>query len=351
MTENPFVKDYKSTAVYLLVWLFISAFYFSLLYWGIGIPLETALPDSLIYNFIFAGLGLSLWYPVKFIRYEKEKSIRFLFTHLAGSIITVIIWLLLSYLILISYSGFSDTYKDFFISTLAWRILTGILFYFLFIAFYYLIIYYSSYEERKTREAELKSLITEAELKSLKFQINPHFIFNSLNSISSLTVTDTGKAREMIMKLADFLRYTISNNTKLENSLKEEVENIRLYLDIERTRFDDKFEYREEINAECLEIPLPNMLLQPLFENAIKHAVYETLDKIIIVLRCSTSEGFLKIEVENTCEAESQKKGTGVGLQNIGERLALIYKRRDLFRVEKTDNTFLVKIFIPLTGS
>jgi two-component system, LytTR family, sensor kinase len=348
MLENPLLRDRKSLLLYLVVWLMVMVLYFSLLYWGLRIPLLTALADSLVFNLILAGMGLGFWYPAKFISFDKERFSRFLLTHIAAGVIAVLLWLSVGFII----TGIvlnTELYNNFFYSTLAWRILTGILFYFLIISFYYTIIYYSEYRDRLSKEAELRSLITEAELRSLKFQINPHFIFNSLNSISSLTVTDPVNARTMIIKLADFLRYTISNNSRQMNTLSEELNSIKLYLDIEKIRFPDKFNYLEDVENTCREIQLPNMLLQPLIENAVKHSVYDALGMILINIRCQRHNDFLQIDVTNTIEQDTAKPGTGVGLKNIFERLLLIYGRNDLMKVERNEGEFRVRLFIPLS--
>jgi two-component system, LytTR family, sensor kinase len=349
MLSNPLFRDLKSFLLYLIVWLFITLLYFSLIYLGLQVPLFTAVTDSLIFNLILAGLGLGFWYPARFIIFEKEKLASFLFTHLSAAAISVVLWLSMGYIIAGMLISDQTGYNDFFYSTLAWRILTGILFYFLLISFYYTIIYYSEFQEKILKEAELKSLITEAELKSLKFQINPHFVFNSLNSISSLTISDPPAARAMINKLADFLRYTISNNSRNMNTLDDELNNIRLYLDIEQIRFGDKFEYTESVGTECRKMPVPNMILQPLIENAIKHSVYDALEKIFIKVECTGDNEFLNITVTNTIEKDSSASGTGVGLKNIAERLLLVYGRGDLFRFIRGDKEFKVNLYIPLS--
>jgi len=183
----------------------------------------------------------------------------------------------------------------------------------------------------------------------LKFQINPHFIFNSLNSLSALTTINPKKAKVMIQKLADFLRYTLSNNEIQKNKLHEELKNINLYLEIEKIRFEDKFEYIEKINEECKQVEVPNMILQPLIENAIKHAVYETLDKVTLTLTCIRENHFLKLNLTNNYDKETDaKKNSGIGLKNIEERLRLLYSRDNLLKVNKTDDTFSVSMYIPL---
>jgi LytS/YehU family sensor histidine kinase len=216
-------------------------------------------------------------------------------------------------------------------------------------SFYYIIIYYSDFKERAVRETELKNLVTEAELKNLKFQINPHFIFNSLNSMSALTAIDPDKAKSMILKLADFLRYTLANNEKQKNKLNEELKNIKLYLEIEKIRFEDKFEFVDEVAPECLSFEVPNMILQPLFENAIKHAVYETLSAVKLTLKGKTENDFLVLSLTNNFEEEAKaKKGAGIGLKNISNRLELIYGQKDLMKVDKENHIFRVTLFIPV---
>lgn len=321
-----------------------------MIYWGIKEPLSIAVPDSLIFNLLLAGLGLSFWYPAKFIQLDNQRFIRFLFTHISGSIISVIFWLAAGFLITGMLVSEQDAYSNFFFSTLAWRILVGVLFYFLVVSFYYVIIYYSEYQQKIAKEKELKNLITEAELRSLKFQINPHFIFNSLNSISSLTMSNPRSAQTMLLKLADFLRYTVSNNSKHMSRLEDELKNIKLYLEIEKIRFEEKFDFIEEVDEECRKVSVPNMLLQPLIENAIKHSVYEALNKVVIKLHCRHNKEFLNIEISNTVEKDSISKGTGTGLKNISERLLLHYGRSDLLKIVKQEGLFKVSLFIPVSG-
>ena len=199
------------------------------------------------------------------------------------------------------------------------------------------------------KESELKTLVTEAELRSLKFQINPHFIFNSLNSMSALTEIDPKRAKSMILKLAEFLRFILATNEKEKNTLREELKNIKLYLEIEKVRFEDKFDYTEVIEDNCWSVEIPSMILQPLFENAIKHAVYETLDKVTLSLNAKQENNYLNIVLENNYdESSTPRKGTGVGLRNIEERLQLIYREANLMEVKKGNGNFRVSLFFPI---
>jgi LytS/YehU family sensor histidine kinase len=304
--------------------------------------------DSLISNGLYLFIGIGIWYTVKFNSLENYSSNKILINHVTGSILTSAIWILSIYFILSASFSDNKTYLVFLESSLIWRFLIGILFYAVFTAIYYVIIYYNNFQEKLLRESELNALVKEAELSALKYQINPHFIFNSLNSISSLTLSNPKLAQEMTIKLSAFMRNTISKNEKQKKSLKEEINNAKLYLEIEKIRFADKFEFYDEISEECSTIEVPGMILQPLMENAIKHGVYESLGKVMIKLYCRDENDYFIIVVENNFDPESvPRKGEGIGLKNIRSRLKLIYNYDNLLRTEQDKNTFRASIFIP----
>lgn len=349
MISNPILKNARNILGYIFFWLLISTTYVLILIYSEQIDLRIAIADGIIFNILLAGFGLSYWYSVNYISFENSSIQKIIISHIIGGVISVLIWLAAGFIITNFITGSSENYSVFFMNNIGWRFLVGMLFYFLIVSFYYSIIYYTNFHEKILRENELKNLVTQAELKSLKFQINPHFIFNSLNSMSALTTIDPSKARSMILKLADFLRYTLVNNERQQNKLREELNSIKLYLEIEKIRFEDKFDYVEEISPECCEMPVPNMLLQPLFENAIKHAVYESLEKVTLKFKCYAENDFLNISLENNFEQMSENRnGSGIGLKNINERLKLIYGLNNLMNVEKTPDKFKVNIFIPL---
>ncbi len=348
MSLNPILKSPKSILLYLLFVLTIAVLYINLISLEGNVSFTIKLVDAIAFNLLIAALGLSFWYSSVYLSVENNQITKIILTHFGGGILISVVWLALGYFAVISIINDTDMFGNFFIKTIKSRFIIGILYYFLLTAFYYVVIYYSEFQERTVKETELKNLVTEAELRSLKFQINPHFIFNSLNSMSALTEIDPKKAKQMIIKLADFLRYTLANNDRQQNTLNEELKNIKLYLDIEKIRFDDKFIYVEELHEECGKTEIPSMILQPLFENAIKHAVYETLDAVTIKLTCTKQDDFLKITLCNNFEGESHKKGAGVGLKNIKDRLSLIYQQDNLMEIKKENGKFIVNIFIPL---
>jgi sensor histidine kinase YesM len=352
MQDNPILRNFRNIVILFLYSISFAVVSLLILYFGLELDLYSAIVESLVSATILCGLTIIWHYPAKYISIEQNHLLKIFLSHTVTAIISSGLWVLFIYIVMVPVLGFDETYQNYFYKTVLWRFLVGWLLYAIVVSFYYLISYYSESQERALKESELKNLVTQAELKSLKFQINPHFIFNSLNSMSALTEIDPKKAKEMIIKLADFLRYILATNEREKNKLSEELKNIRLYLDIEKIRFEEKFDYSEQLDKECNNAEIPNMILQPLFENVIKHAVYETFDKVHLTLNCSFNNGFLKINlVNNFDESSKSRKGAGVGLKNINDRLNLIYSRNDLMEVKKEKGIFSVTLFIPVSDS
>ncbi|MCX6152451.1 MAG: histidine kinase [Ignavibacteriales bacterium] len=346
--NNPLLK-LKNFIYYLIFWTTVSIVQFILLAEALAFPWGYAALDSLISNVSFMLLGVSLWYMVKYINIQENTFIKVLLQNSVGIILSALIAVGITDFIFRNILLSDDQTMKFLYSTFYWRLLLGVLYFTLIVSINYLIIFYYNLRDKIEREVELNTLVKEAELRTLKYQLNPHFIFNSLNSISSLTITNPDRAREMIIKLSGFLRSTLSENEKQTNELGEELKNIKLYLDIEKIRFGDKFELIEDYTPECLKVKVPNMIFQPLFENAIKYGVYESLEKIFIKVKCSRENNYLKFTVENNFDEEIRiKKGKGIGLQNIKNRLSLIYNQDNLLSVEKKKDLFTVNVFIPI---
>ena len=343
---NPITNNNKYIMNYALVWSLIMGAHFAVLHWYYHISIGIAAVDSLLFNVFFAFLGISLW---NLVRYGKSNQnfINLLASHIVSALLIIGFWLVSGYLIL-RYAIDDVLYLSFLDSSFPWRIITGLFYYSLFVMVYYVVVYYQDIQEKVKQEANLKTLIKEVELNALKNQINPHFLFNSLNSVSSLTITSPEKAQEMIIKLSEYLRYSLSNEEQQITTLKTELENIRLYLEIEKIRFGDRLNFQFNCNEETLNSTIPAMILQPLFENAIKHGVYESTETINIVLDAELKEGKLELSLKNDFDPTAkQTKGEGIGLRNTKERLFLIYKENNLLYIEKTGNIFTISIKIP----
>jgi LytS/YehU family sensor histidine kinase len=224
----------------------------------------------------------------------------------------------------------------------------GFSFYTILVLIYYLSIYYQNLQDKTVREASLQASVKEAELNVLKSQLNPHFIFNSLNSISSLTMTAPEKAQDMVIKLSEFLRYSLHQKQNRITTLKDELQSLKLYLDIEKIRFGERLCLQENIPEDCLQQQLPHMLLQPIFENAIKHGVYESTEPVLITVDGACEPALLTLKISNTYDPEAVgRKGEGVGLNNVKNRLRLVYGGGELLKIYHTDHIFTVTLLIP----
>ena len=345
--QNPILKHRTYIIFYLIGWLIIALAHVFVLQFYFDIGLEISIVDSIVFNFIFAILGINLWYVVRFSK-NYSSTYNLILNHLLAATITCLIWLTIGFYILLAIYETKVFYIDFLKVSLPWRAITGILFYSVFIMLYYLIIYYEDLQEKTQNETKLNTLIQEAKLNALKSQINPHFLFNSLNSISSFTISNPEKAQEMIIKLSDFLRYSLGHDKNEKTSLKNELNNLQKYIDIEKVRFGKRMNFSLEIPDNCYEIPIPNMILQPLIENTIKHGVYNSSEEVKVTLSCKNENNRLIIKLKNNYNQKtSNKKGEGIGLKNIGQRLQLIYNRSDLLKINKSENLFEVILIIP----
>lgn len=345
--EHPVFYNRRSAFIYLAAWMGITAIQVAIVYFYSVNNLRLAIGDAVVYNMIYAVLGLVVWFPVRFTQAGKKNMVNLLINHLTSLILILLIWGLIGYFVLLN-SIPDPEYALFLKRAIPFRIISGVFYYLILVLIYYLIIYYNDLHERQIAEAKLIGNLKEAELNVLKSQINPHFLFNSLNSISSLTITNSEKAREMIIKLSDFLRYTVSMEKTGFSSLEKEIENVRKYLEIEKVRFGNKLQFEFQVEKECLQQELPLMILQPLYENSIKHGVYEADQPVFISTRCSKQENFLQITISNNFEpGPSSRKGAGLGLHNIKERLKLIYQADDLLSISKKERQFTVNLLIP----
>lgn len=213
------------------------------------------------------------------------------------------------------------------------------------------LLWYSQEEQKETESRKLRAekLSREAELYKLRQQLQPHFLFNSLNSISALTASDPVKARYMIHQLSDFLRHTLKKDEQEWNSFGEELQYLRLYLDIEKIRFGYRLQTEIIFNEEVLHFRLPALLLQPVVENAIKFGLYDTIGEVMIRIEVGRSGNILKIMVQNPFDPETAQpiRGTGFGLSSIRRRLFLLFARNDLLTTKKENENFITTILIP----
>jgi len=313
-----------------------------------NLPFQISIVDAIIFNSIYSILGLILWCAIRFAQPKDPTFSTLAIYQLAFLAVLLIVWAGSSYSLLRAIFSTRLIYLDFLDNSIPWRLISGTFFYFLLVLVYYLVIYYNNLQEKTKAEGRLNEMVRESELNLLKSQINPHFLFNSLNSISSLTITNPEQAREMTIKLSDFLRYSVSMGNNRFSTLGKELEHIRKYLDIEKVRFGQKLQYVFTIDEKCLNCEIPVMILQPLYENAVKHGVYESSGEVLVMTTARVVKGYLEILITNDFEPGApSKKGTGIGLANIRERMKLIYKDEQLVTTQVKGNKFEVLLVLP----
>jgi two-component system, LytTR family, sensor kinase len=222
--------------------------------------------------------------------------------------------------------------------------------YWLILFVYYAFDYYAKYRDRELRATQLAARLTMSQLEALRMQLNPHFLFNTLNSISSLMYTNVDAADAMITRLGDFLRMTLETDTAQEVPLRQELDFLEHYLEIERIRFEERLTVRMDVDEEALAASFPNLGLQPLLENAIHHGIAKLPHGGTIELSARRSDGRLLIGIRNDRPRPdlNAKLREGIGLSNIRARLVQLYGAAHELRLQDlADGGLLVSLSIP----
>ena len=320
-----------------------------LFYFAFGSFTQVIIPDIIVSFIIYSGIALVLWYPFSYFNASISKPTVLISNLVAIGAITLTIWAVITWFLVGQLLPDGTDYATYWEVTFPYRIGTGIFIYGLIILSYYLFISLTNLSEKNAKEARLENLLKETEIKMLRSQINPHFLFNCLNSISSLTITDPEKAREMVIKLSDFMRYALSKKDEQPVSLRSELENLRLYLDIEKVRFGERLSIEENIEEKCLDTKIPVMLLQPLIENAVKHGVYESTESVRISTRTKIIDNHVTISITNNFDTSApSKRGTGTGLMNVSRRLELFYGNNASISTLNEKGFYTVTISLPV---
>ena len=202
--------------------------------------------------------------------------------------------------------------------------------------------YYARYREREFRAAQLESQLAQAQLQALKMQLHPHFLFNTLNAIAGLVRDRKDKAAvQMLAGLSDLLRHTLENAGKQEIPLREELDFLELYLDIQQMRFSDRLKVQMEVAPETLNARVPNLILQPLVENAIRHGIAARVSSGLIAVSARLVNGLLQLKVADDGPGLKRdwrmEDGAGIGLSNTRERLNQLYGREHRFEVRNRE--------------
>lgn len=347
--KHPVLESRSNLIIWWLAWLVLAVSQSLLIYFSYGSSIDAAVTDSAVSMLLYGLLGLAAWYPLKYILPSGNQVIATAINIILTGSLTIFVWLLASRFLTRAIVTEKPDYDLLWHSVIVFRTTAGVLLFFVIILVYYLFISATRLAEKASRQAQLETQLREGELKMLRSQINPHFLFNSLNSISSLTVTDPPRAREMIVKLSDFMRYSLSLRTDQPVTFGNEMESLRLYLEIEKVRFGERLVIEEDISPECLPALMPGMLLQPLYENAVKHGVYESTGKVFIRTLATRSDDLIVISIVNNIDNEAvvTRKGAGIGLKNVSSRLELFFGTKAELSVRRDKDIFSVTVKFP----
>jgi len=305
-----------------------------------------AVPLCLIYAFI----GLSTWYSCKATPIEKTSRPRLFLTHTVANLIISALWVgiakVLAYGLsqLPAFQGLDQRFAP----QIPVLFGVGFLLYSVTVASNYVVLTLEESQAAQARAMETSILARDAELRALRAQINPHFLFNSLNSISALTSLNPAKAREMCILLADFLRMTLGLGEKALVPLQEELNLLQRFLAIEKVRFGDRLQVDAHVDAQAKSCLVPPLILQPLIENAVIHGIAHLPQGGAVRLSAECSGGLLHVSLENSVDpdAPSSRKG-GMGLANVRQRLEARYGKEATIRSTAEEERFRVVLVLP----
>jgi two-component system, LytTR family, sensor kinase len=343
MSVSP-LSSSKVRIFFAIVWLAIIGDHTALMIWY-GFSFEIAIIDALVSTVHLLLASLLLLNTLRYYMPQKER-----FFHLfAWCVFLTAIIVILTRLELTSLFIHDDGYSAFFDRSVIIRISL----YFLFIGCIALmsVIWYNrmDQEEKDKRKQDLEKMAKDAELFKLRQQLQPHFLFNSLNSINALIGARPGEARKMVQQLSDFLRGTLKKEEQQWVNLKEEMQYLQLYLDIEKVRFGNRLSTVVNIDESAENLKLPALLLQPIVENAIKFGLYDTMGDTVIIISAKNEDNKLVVEVQNPFDPETSapQQGTGFGLKSVQRRLFLLFARNDLLKTTAKENIFTTTVTIP----
>ncbi len=338
-------------AAFAAAWVLFGVLLSFLLVSSWAIAWKHALAFALPMSALAQGIGWAAQYPTRSTPLARTRFGRLLITHTVAAIIMSLLWVTAGGLLaswLETSLGWTGTTAQFQKMKPQFYSL-GFAYYLLSVAFHYVLLAQQASGEAQKRELEFSVRARDAELSALKAQINPHFLYNSLNSISALTSIDPGRAREMCVLLADFLRMTLGLGEKTLIPLQEELDLLDRYCAIEKVRFGSRLSVEQDIDEAAKSCFLPPLLLQPLFENAIVHGIAQLSDGGWIRLVVRRHDKLVVVTVENRWdpEAVSSRRKNGVGLRNVQRRLEARYGKEAHVDARAEEELFRVQLRFP----
>ena len=350
---NAFQRRWIQRLLWLGFWTLIGLsfafqFYISSAKAGLEVTWRQAVSYALGDWYVFAALSIPVVWLARRFDFESGNRGRSLAVHLPGSVLFS-----LAYMVLRagvgrwqSEASFAEAFMPLLVKT--WHF--NLLIYWVIVTVTFAFNYYRKYRERELRTMELEKRLAQAKLQSLQMQLNPHFLFNTLHSVSALMHQDIEAAEGMIARLSDLLRAALDNTDTQEVTLREELEFLKRYLEIEQTRFGSRLTVSMEVPPDTLDAQVPNLILQPLVENAIRHGIEPHSKPGCIELRVARAADVLTVELsDNGAGLRDEAAVEGVGLSNTRARLRTLYGEAHGFELrEAPGGGLLVRLMIPL---
>jgi two-component system sensor histidine kinase AlgZ len=324
----------KWFTAYLTVWIVFAAMLAGLLRtetlsWREALIISE--PLCLFYAFVC----LTPWYMCR-MSITSANSWKVLSNHLGAAILATALWVEMARFI-----GYLSDITPRLRPEIPHLVVVGLLIYSLSVALHYMLL-----AVEQSRESQVQA--RDAELRALKAQINPHFLFNSLNSITALTTVDPARAREMCIRLSDFLRNTLGLGEKESISWRDELALARTYLDVEQVRFGARLRVEMDVDEACSDCMVPPLVLQPLIENAVKHGIATLVDGGTIKVEGKVIDGLLEISVENGFDPDSPApRRHGIGLRNVRSRLETRFGPDAKLTAHSHKNQFRCEMTVP----
>jgi two-component system LytT family sensor kinase len=311
------------------------------------LPLMSVLAWELAYWPVWAAISPLIFRLARRFPIEQSNWLRNIFINIvAGLFITVAhraIYLFVAWLLYIAADNAIESLAYLFHRLFLFNLPTGFMSYGVILLVSHAINYYKRLRDEELKATELKAELAQAQLQAaraqlqaLKMQLQPHFLFNTLNSISALLDEDVEKADEMLARLGDFLRLTLENSGAQMIALRDELEFLRHYLEIEQVRYQDRLSVEMHIDPEVLDAQVPNLILQPIIENAIRHGISQRIGDGYIKIRATHEDNSLHIEIQDNGPGIDlrEKAKAGVGLGNTIERLKQAYGMSHVFDIK-----------------
>lgn len=346
---HPLLSRASRLAAYLAAWV-IGATLLVLLMTRLGPGWFEAFVFLLPLLVVYAFVCLSAWYVCRAQPVHSLTLPRLFGSSVAASVVAASLWLAMArvWTFVLSTTDIFGGSAERFDAQLPLVFVLGSLLYLLSIAGHYALLAVDRAREAERHQLELEVLAREAELRALRAQINPHFLYNSLNSISALTMRDPEGARRMCVLLGDFLRSTLNVSNHNLISLGEELALVDRFLDIEQVRFGSRLHVERTIDPSALECPVPPLVLQPLVENAVVHGIASRLDGGLMQIEVVRKDNLVVLTVNNPRDADSPTHvRTGVGLTNVRRRLATMFGDAGHLQVTEQPESFRVALSLP----